>query len=81
MPRNIGYGQNKSSMMKKPKKMTLGIYSPPSPGDDRVKLPGLLDGQRQTAAERPFTENSAGLGSMDKMEQMKRTRKPQLGMV
>jgi len=73
--------RNKNSMMKRPKKMTLGIYSPPTPGDDKTKLPGILDGKRETAAQRPLTENSAGLGSFDQREMMKRTKKPQTGML
>ena len=67
----------------KPKKhrVTLGLYSPPTPGDDKTKLPGILDGKRETAAQRPLTENSAGLGSFDQREVMKRTKKPQTGML
>ena len=72
MPPGIGYAKKQPR-----KRMNLGRYTPPSAGEDRVKMPGLLESGLN---EQPYQDmNPAKLSAEGDMEMNKRTKRQKFG--
>lgn len=64
---------------KKPasRRSSLGMYTPPTAGEDRVKMPGLLDAGLR---EKPYQDvHQFKMGAADQMQQNKRTNRQRFG--
>ncbi len=72
MPGNIGYGKKRAS-----RRLSMGVYTPPTAGQDRIKMAGLLDAGLR---EKPFQDTTpASMSAEGQMQMNKRTNRQRFG--